>query len=649
MNVQELQRACRVLADRCDGASAVDGQGFSKIDSDFGKSLAGQSLWTPKQAEAAIKLLQRYKGQLAAAGFDVGTLFNNHAPTPSTGNPVPVQPQSRGPRKTAKLVEDEVVEIWFDFDSSVVEFVKTLPGRRFQSDGKGKYWTVPPSTEVIEELRKAGFTLCPALQSFGKIDESTPPTPLSKLNLKRQLYPFQEQGVTFIEAKKGRALLADEMGLGKSIQALAWLALHPEKRPVIILCPAHLKLNWMQEIRKTLPGNPNIQVLQGTKPYKITGDLVIINYDILSDWLRALHAIKPQVLIFDEAHYVKSSTAQRTKATKKLAREVDKELGINHEIPHVIALTGTPIINRPIEGFNIVQIVNRKVFPGFWEYAHRYCGANHNRFGWDLTGATNKEELHQKLTSTIMLRRKKADVLKDLPDKIHGYVPVELDNRGEYERAETEFIEWLAETKGEKAAAKAQQAEHLVRIENLKQLAIQGKLKQAIQWIQDFLDGNNGDKLVVFTTHKAPVARLMEEFGAIAVKVDGSVSPEKRHEAVQKFQNDPAVRLFVGNIQAAGTGLTLTAASTVAFLELPWTPGELVQAEDRLHRIGQKNAVNVYYLLATETIEFEIAEMLDSKRTVLNAIIDGTDTPETQMLTELMRRYETKKEKGRKV
>jgi len=440
------------------------------------------------------------------------------------------------------------------------------------------------------------------------------------------------------------------MGLGKTIQALAWLQLHPEKRPAVILCPAHLKLNWAQEIEQTI-GEHSVQVLSGTDTNQpIWGDIVIINYDILHNkydtatdsigkkrkkeleytgWVDFLIDKKPQVLIIDEAHAIKSNQALRTKATKKLAKKVQ----------HVIALTGTPIVNKPIEGFNILQVVDKTVFPNFWKFAQKYCDAKHNGFGWDFNGASNKEELHRILTQTVMIRRRKQDVLKDLPSKIYSYVPMEITNHKEYTKAEADFINYIAEKKGQKAAAKAKNAEHLAKIEALKQLAVKGKMNQAIDWIKNFLE-TNGQKLVVFCVHKEMVNTLMDEFGDVAVKVDGSVSAKGRDEAVKAFQNDPGVKLFVGNIQAAGTGLTLTAASSVAFLELPWTPGELVQAEDRCHRIGQQNSVNVYYLLANGTIEQKIAGLLDNKRSVLDAVIDGKEVEQESLLTELMKSYE---------
>ncbi len=530
-------------------------------------------------------------------------------------------------------LELEQIKIRFDFDWKILETVKAIPGRKFQNNGSEKYWTAPVSTEAMEILQKAGFKLDTALNTFlanltkNEKNEKT----IKEINipeLKKTLFPFQKEGVAFLEKKNGRALIGSEMGLGKTIQALAWLQLHPEKKPVIIICPASLKLNWEQEIKTTLSGNQKVQILQGTKPYKITEEIIIINYDILSRWVETLQAINSQVIILDESTAIKSPKALRTKATRKLAKG----------IPHVIALTGTPIVNRPIEAFTTLQIINKNLFPSFWDYANKYCCARYTGYGWDYSGAANKEELHRKLQS-IMIRHKKEEVLKELPEKIYSYIPMETSNSKEYAKAEANFIKYLAETKGVEVARKAKNAEHLVRIEELKQLCVKGKMKQAIEWIGNFFESNNGNKLIIFAIHKTVINELMLAFGNIAVKVDGSVSAEGRDKAVQSFQNDPKIRLFIGNIHAAGVGLTLTAASSVAFLELPWTPGELVQAEDRCHRIGQKNAVNVYYLIANG-IEKEIVELLDEKKKVLEAVLDGKEIEEKSLITELIKKYE---------
>lgn len=624
------QQAVRYLAGQCDGAITIDGVGFNGADTVFGKSLATQEHWTIKQTEAAIKMLKKYKNQLQAGGIDTEALFD--------GNPIQAVPQNIRPtaqnannEKKATLEKGQI-KIMFPFDYDTLATVKSIPGRRFQGDKYPKHWTAPLSREAAKILKDAKFEIDPEITK--SLEDSTPKEikTIEIPTFKRTLFPYQKDGVAFIESRNGRALLGDEMGLGKTIQALAWLELHPEKRPAIIVCPAHLKINWAREAEAGL-SKPDVEILQGKTPYQVKKDIVIINYDILSSWVEELQKSNPQVLIFDEGHYIKSNKAQRTKAVKKLAKK----------IPHVIALSGTPIVNRPIESWNILQVINKTVFPNYMEFARTYCDAKHNGFGWDFSGASNKEKLHQILTDTVMIRRKKADVLPELPDKLFSFIPMEMDNEKEYFKAEMNFIRFLKDTKGEEAAQKAGQAEHLVKIEALKQLAVKGKMKQAIQWIRDFLE-TNGNKLVVFAVHKVVVDALMEEFKDITVKVDGSLSGTQRDESVQAFQNNPDVKLFVGNIQAAGTGLTLTAASAVAFLELPWTPGELIQAEDRCHRIGQKDTVNIYYLLADNTIEAEIATLLDEKKKVLEAILDGKEVEETQLLTELIKKYKERRE-----
>jgi SWI/SNF-related matrix-associated actin-dependent regulator of chromatin subfamily A-like protein 1 len=336
--------------------------------------------------------------------------------------------------------------------------------------------------------------------------------------------------------------------------------------------------------------------------------------------------MKFDTLIIDEVQAIKNSEAKRTKAVKKLAKAC----------PHVIALSGTPIVNRPIEFFNAINLVESGLFPSFWKYAHTYCGAKHNHFGWDFSGATNTEELHAQL-QTIMIRRKKEDVLKDLPAKIRSVVPLELTKEGSttYRAAAADIISWIKTNEGLAKAEKAKQAKVLTEINKLKQLATKAKLDAAIDWIKNFLtiDG----KLVVFAENHWVIDAIMNAFPKISVKLDGRDSQAVRQQNVDRFQTDESIRLFVGNFQAAGVGITLTAASTTCFIQFPWSPGIAVQAEDRIHRIGQEaNSVNVYYLIADGTIENTIAALLDRKTKVLTAILDGEEPDQMSLLTELL-------------
>jgi SWI/SNF-related matrix-associated actin-dependent regulator 1 of chromatin subfamily A len=532
--------------------------------------------------------------------------------------------------KKATLVQrangERMIKISFPFSHDTLYKVRSLAGRVYVPDKQ--VWLAPVYPRSIRLLKEWGFVMDDRIDIQVKQEQ----TQLSKLaqtgipGFKIIPFPYQYDGVSFIEKNNGRALIADEMGLGKTIEALAWIQLHRNRKPVIILVPASLKLNWLAEIEKCLP-DPNVEILYGKKPWIPTGDIIIINYDILYKWVDVLRELNPQILIADECHYFKNNGTKRTKAVKRLVKN----------IPYRIPLSGTPIENRPVEGFNAFNMVNPGLFPNFMDFTRTYCVAKYNGYGWDFSGATNIKELHSILVDTIMIRRLKKDVLKDLPDKMYSFVPLELDNEIEYEYARDYFLEFIEEKKGIQAAISASNAEVLVQIETLKQLAVKGALKNSIDWIRNFLEVDG--KLVVFAVHKFVINALMEEFGSIAVKIDGSCTNIQKENAKKEFQENPKIRLFVGNIKAGGVGITLTAASNVAFLELPWTPGALKQAIDRLHRFGQKFCVNVHYLFAVNTIMEKFAKLIDTKQKTIEAVMDGTEPETDTLLYELMKEF----------
>lgn len=527
-------------------------------------------------------------------------------------------------KRKAVLASDGVmVYIQFPYNPDLVMEIRQLEGRRWIS--ALKRWEVPVSREVVNKLKSLDFTLSEDLLKWG---ESAPlliqQVDWDRIKLKKELYPFQKQGVEFLEAKKGRVLIADEMGLGKTLQAIAYLELHPELRPAIIVSPSSLKLNWVREWGEST-NSASPEILRGRIPYETKNDVLIINYDILAHWVEFLRELNLKIVIFDEAHYLKERKAGRTKAAKELCKR----------IPHVMALTGTPILNRPSEIFNILQILEPSRWNSFWRYVRRYCGAYQGRWGWVYDGASHTDELHQLLIQTVMIRRRKEEVLKQLPAKVRTVIPLEITNRDEYRMAEDDFLRWLA-TKDKEKALRASYAEAMVKMEMLKQLSAHGKLEQCVNWVNDVISSEQ--KLVLFCTHRAVIDALMSEFSKITVKVDGSVTGEQRAENVNRFQTDPDCMLFLGNVKAAGVGLTLTAASNVAFLEFPWTPGEVVQAEDRVHRIGQEaESVNVWYLVATDTVEEAIIGLLDKKRKVVDSITDGYLVDETSLISELLK------------
>jgi len=386
----------------------------------------------------------------------------------------------------------------------------------------------------------------------------------------------------------------------------------------LVICPASLKLNWEKEA-KIWAKDLSVEVLAGKKPYTLkNADITIINYDLANGWKDSFIAHNFATVILDECHYIKNTKAGRTKAVQEIAKD----------IKYVIAISGTPITNRPIEFFPALNLVRSDLFPSFFMYGKRYCNAHKNKYGWDFSGSSNLDELHRILTETCMIRRLKKDVLADLPEKVQQVIPVEITNRKEYNKVEANVISWIRENFGDKAAKKASKAEALVTIEKLKQKAVEGKFEASLEWIKNTLE--NG-KLVVFATHTEIINRLMGELSEYnPVKIDGSCSSKDREDVVNRFQTDESCKVFIGNIKAAGTGITLTAAHTVVFLEFAWDPGSHSQAEDRIHRIGQKDGALAVYLVAVDTIEESLVSLIDEKRKVLDAALDGKNIEDSE-------------------
>lgn len=535
--------------------------------------------------------------------------------------------------KMVALTEDKKqLSITFDYSEYLVAFVKSMPNRTYSS--KDKTWFVPVTEYNLETLAGEGFSFTAELQSIHK--EQKVEKRIEMLDIPDYWHPegmsylpFQKEGIFFLDQLNGKAIIGDEPGLGKTVQALGYISNHKELKNVLVVCPASLKYNWYKEIQTWVPKESrSAEILEGqtTSRLKKKTRFYIINYDIINAWKNVLSDFKFDAVVLDEAHYIKNPKAKRTKAVKFLCKGIKK----------IIPLTGTPAVNRPIELYNMITLIDNTMFESYFHYAKRYCDAKYTRFGWDFTGSSREDELHEHLAK-IMIRRKKTEVLLQLPDKRFTYVPFKVPKGCEYEEAEKDFIGWVKETKGKEAAIRVAQAEQLTRISYLRQLAVKAVLRDSVDWIKDFIE--SGQKIVVFAIHKEVIDVLRKEFKKTCVVIDGTTPSANRQKAVEDFQNNDKINVFIGNITAAGVGITLTAASTVAFLELPWTPGELEQACDRCHRIGQKNAVNIYYLLAKDSIEESLAQVIDAKRKVLSKIIEGKELEETSTFAELFKKY----------
>ena len=426
-----------------------------------------------------------------------------------------------------------------------------------------------------------------------------------------KLYQYQKKGVRQIEHFEGRALLADEMGLGKTVQALEWLRRHPNLHPITIICPTSLKWVWEHHVSLILKMKAFVAKGQTPPAGKTLNkpQILIIDYDILFYWKDYLKKRKNKALLIDEAHYIKNSSANRSRATKVLAKD----------IPYIIGITGTPLTNKPNELWNIISIIRPDKYKQLWPFRWRYCAPKRKPWGWEFNGASHLDELHTNLKNTMMIRRLKKNVLTELPAKTRIVITVDI-KRKEYEEATNNFLSWLTKI-SPAAAERAKSAERLVQFGYLKRLTAELKLKNTLNWIKNFLE-EDGGKLVVFAVHKKIINAIHSKFPK-SVVITGETKQKNRKNCITTFQKDPKFRLFIGNIQAAGVGITLTAASSLLFAELDWVPAQHTQAEDRIHRIGQKAGVMIYYIIAKNTIEEDLCKLIQKKQKIISQVLDG--------------------------
>ena len=641
----DILNAVKTLAAKCDGAVEEDYRGFNKFDSIFGHNLAARERLTSRQARAAWKMLHKYKVQLSRYGINYD----------SFKEPVVYEIAKKTAFTKSITNSGSLFQISFPFNEEIKNNVKNLPGRRWNPEGK--FWTLVLSLDKLDAFLKFStqydFTFSETAWDFIQemITEIVKRKEASRAvnsnitikGLGGTLRPFQKAGVAYaLQAK--RTFIADEMGLGKTIEALAVIQA-ANAYPALVICPASLKLNWQREAEKWLPGK-GIIILNGKIPvdspdqFQCPANIYILNYDILKKWKDFLSKIEFQAVIFDESHYCKNYKAIRT----KMCMELSKKISIR------LALTGTPILNRPQELLSQLGILDRlNDLGGFWNFAHRYCQAFKSHWGWDFSGAAHLEELNEKMRAFCYVRREKSEVLKELPAKQRAVIPVQLSNRKEYDRAEADLSGWLREQAkkdeefqasiaglpesiqkkkinehAEDKVEKAIKAEQLVRIEALKRISSHGKMETVYEWIESFLE--TGEKLVVFAHHKDIVRAIADHFKAPSIT--GETSSENRQAAVDSFQNDDSVKIIVCNIQAGGVGITLTSTSNVAFIELGWNPSAHDQAEDRCHRIGQSDQVTAWYFLGENSIDEKIFKLIEEKRIITKQTIDGAGEPQ---------------------
>ena len=498
-----------------------------------------------------------------------------------------------------KLADDKLYteipqKVWVEKLLADKEKAYHIWGRVFENEELHDFWL--PKAAIIKDNSVKDVVI-----DYSKYSHRPP--------LEHQKEAIQK----LVENKK--FILADDMGLGKTTSTII-AALESNSKKVLIICPATLKINWKREIENY--SDKSIYIAE-SKNFSTEADFVIINYDIIKNFHDPNKKNESQVLasnfdlvIIDEAHYIKNGTAQRTKLINDIVKNTER----------LWLLTGTPMTSRPIDYFNLLSIIDSPVAKNWLAYAVRYCqGYQFNVGGrkiWNVTGASNLEELRDR-TLGLTLRRLKENVL-DLPDKIITPVYLRLKSKL-YENVMGEYYDWYDKNPDESKSLTVQ----FSKLTKIRQIIADEKTQQTIELAENILEQDK--KVIIFCNFTDSLNKIAEHFGKSAVKLDGSMSKPNRQNSVDQFQENPKVKVFVGNIKAAGVGITLTAAEAVIMNDLSFLPSDHAQAEDRAYRYGQKNNVLVYYPIFENTIEGIIYDILNNKKQVIATVMGDNQHP----------------------
>ena len=536
--------------------------------------------------------------------------------------------------------------IEFYRDTTKIIWRKYVPVAKFNWEKKS--WIVPISyiNEVYEIGKKCRAShvqikddLPEQVDTIPELPELTIDIPLKKGEMRH----YQKQGVARgLQLKK--FINGDMPGLGKTLQSIATVVgaeISGEVTfPVLVICPSALKINWQREFemwtdKKAIVLNDKIK--NSWQVYHEIGeaDVFIINPESLRKFfvkkypkdLKTAADIEmdPRIdlfksVIIDEIHKQKNPSSQRSKITLRITR------GKNY----VIGLTGTPVVNKPIDLFAQLAIIGRlSRFGGPQGFKNRYCEGG--------SGASNLKELNFLLNKNCFFRREKHEVLKDLPDKIRQTITVPISTREEYVLAENNFKTFLQNNDFTDAEIRKKlRSEVIVKITMLLQLSAKGKIEAAQEYIDEVIE--SGEKIVIFCRHKIVVDELCKIYPN-AVRVTGSENESQKQASVDAFQNNPKTNIIIGSHKAAGVGLTLTASSEVLFIELPWHFADLEQCEDRCHRIGQKSSVRSTSLLGENTIDKWLYDLIMEKKQIADTVTGADDVVPTSTMDSIMNAF----------
>jgi SWI/SNF-related matrix-associated actin-dependent regulator 1 of chromatin subfamily A len=518
---------------------------------------------------------------------------------------------------TLRSDENRII-IASDYD---VELISVLKSAGCSWNKNEKVWhapivLAPKIIKKLEELDQNRFIINrldevnKAIEAINKVIEASSAVDVESFDLpdNLNLFNYQKAGVKFILDRGGRALIGDEQGLGKTIEALVSVILLNDRR-VIVVCPASVIENWKREAKRWI----GIDACAPKKSNEdVTGhDFIVISYDAA----KKLKIGQRDCIIIDEAHYIKNTKSQRHKAIVEIA----------DRCKHVIALTGTPLLSRPVELWGIMRAVQGKNAMNFWNYANRFCDAKQTRFGWDFAGASNLDELNQ-LFRSFAVRRVKSQVLTDLPEKINETVYL-YDIVGKSDTEKT--IEQLLKRhkNNVNAVLKSLGAEGIKQLwgKVLQEFHENAEIKTKDKMLMEFVVDAVTVKTLVFAKHKNILDQLensLNEENIKFIRIDGDVDINKRQRLVDDFNNNEDIKVALLSFGAAREGLNMQSASQVIFTEMDWTPGAMSQAEARAHRMGQKNSVLVKTLITTP-FDNLLRDVILSKSAVLANSVDG--------------------------
>ncbi|XP_071484224.1 SWI/SNF-related matrix-associated actin-dependent regulator of chromatin subfamily A-like protein 1, partial [Diadema antillarum] len=522
-----------------------------------------------------------------------------------------------GTSGTCVLVSRSRFMVDIGYHAKLIEIFKSLSSKSYDANTKKWSFSLAEYEELMEavkvlkgevEVKPLSTSVCLAFRSqlrgqTTSLDVPEASLDLVDLKLVQALMPFQRKGVDFAIHRNGRALIADEMGLGKTIQAICVACHYRTEWPTLVVTPSSMRYSWAEAFLKWIPSleEHEINVVTSGKENVACGLVNIISYDIMSRQMKALLAKRFKVVIMDESHFLKNYKTARTKAALPLLKAAYR----------VILLSGTPALSRPAELFNQVNIINPKLFPSFHEFAVRYCDAKQNHWGWDYSGSSNLSELQLLLEEKVMVRRLKRDVLTQLPSKMRQVVMMDpgIVKTGSMS---------LKSAAKEMEKKKNKSDQHGALLKYFSETGV-AKIPALREYIIDLAEC--GHKFLVFAHHQAVLDAMTEALqkkNIRYIRIDGSTTSHHRKELVDKFQTNDSYQVAVLSITACNAGITLTSASTVLFAELFWNPGILVQAEDRVHRIGQQDSVTVRYLIAKGTADDYIWPLVQKKLSTLS-------------------------------